>query len=177
MVVGRPPQGHSPAPSWPPGLVVPAPLRLHSATVPAEWADYNGHMSEWVYLLVFGYNADAFFRFFGIDETYRSAGHSIFTAETHLRHLREVNVGERLALSLQVLGVDHKRLHIAHEMDNAAGTTVATAEQMLIHVDTRAGKVAPFPEQIAGRLRQIEAAHAVLGMPSYVGQVMRIPGR
>ncbi len=34
-----------------------------------------------------------------------------------------------------------------------------------------------FPEEIAGRLRQIEAAHAVLGVPGYVGQVMRIPGR
>jgi acyl-CoA thioester hydrolase len=173
----HPPQERRPAALWRPGRAIPAPLRLHVATVLPEWTDYNGHLTESAYLLVFGDNADAFFRFFGIDEDYRAAGRSVYTAETHLRHLREAGAGERLALSLQVLGVDSKRLHITHEMAGAAGATVATAEQMLVHVDTREGKVAPFPEEIAARLRQIEAAHAVLGVPGYVGRVMRIPGR
>ena len=47
---------------------------------------------------------------------------------------------------------------------------------MLLHVDTRAGKVAPFPGEIAARLRQIAAAHVVLPLPDYIGHVMRIPG-
>ncbi|HEY5985652.1 MAG TPA: thioesterase family protein, partial [Streptosporangiaceae bacterium] len=82
-----------------------------------------------------------------------------------------------LRLTLQVLGVDRKRVHIAHEMYNAAGQLAATAEQMLLHVDTRAGRVTPFPAEIARRLQRIEAAHAALPVPSYVGHVMRIPGR
>jgi acyl-CoA thioester hydrolase len=155
---------------------IPAPLRLHATVAADEWADYNGHLSEWVYLLVFGDNADAFFRYVGVDEAYRAVGRSLYTAETHLHHLREAGPGERLTLTLQVLGVDAKRLHIAHEMYNAAGDRLATAEQMLLHVDTRAGKVAPFPGEIAGRLGQIRAAHAGLPVPGYVGHVMRIPG-
>jgi len=155
---------------------IPAPLRLHETVAAAEWADYNGHLTESAYLLVFGDNADAFFRYIGVDEAYRAAGRSLYTAETHLHHLREAGPGERLTLTLRVLGVDSKRLHIAHEMYNAAGDRIATAEQMLLHVDARAGQVAPFPAGIAVRLRQIAAAHAVLPLPDYIGHVMRIPG-
>jgi acyl-CoA thioester hydrolase len=175
--VGRagPPLAGPPRP-WPPPRI-PAPLRLHKATVLPGWVDYNQHLTEWAYLLIFGDNADAFFRFFGIDEAYRAAGMSLYTAETHLRHLRGVAAGEVCELSLQVLGADSKRLHIVHELAGSAGATAATAEQMLVHVDTGTGRVAPFPEQIAGRLKQIEAAHARLGVPSHAGRIMRIPGR
>jgi len=161
---------------WPPGPQIPAPLRLHETAVAAEWTDYNGHLSEWAYLLVFGDSADAFFRFFGVDEAYRAAGRSLFTAETHLRHLREARAGDRLRLTLQVLGVDAKRLHIAHEMLGDEGQLLATAEQMLLHVDSQAGKVAPFPREIGARLRQIRDAHATLPAPPYIGHVMAIPG-
>src|SRR5262249_30862254 len=92
------------AQAWIPGRPIPAPLRLHDTRVAPEWADYNGHMSESCYLLVFGDGADSFFRFFGVDEDYRAGGRSLFTAETHLRHLREARVGYRLRLTLQVLG-------------------------------------------------------------------------
>ena len=155
---------------------IPAPLRLYGTSVAAEWADYNGHMSESCYLLVFGDGADAFFRFFGVDEDYRASGRSLFTAETHLRHLRECRAGDRLRLTLQVLGVDAKRLHIVHEMLADAGEAVATAEQLLLHVDTRAGRVAPFPDQIFERLEEIRAAHAVLPVPGYVGRVITMGG-
>ena len=38
-----------------PGEAIPAPLRLIRPTVPREWVDYNGHMSESCYLLAFSY--------------------------------------------------------------------------------------------------------------------------
>jgi hypothetical protein len=80
-----------------------APLGLYETTVPADWLDYNGHMSEWCYLLLVGLAADAFFRFIGIDEAYRAGGHSLYTAETHLHHLREASAGDRLGVPLQLL--------------------------------------------------------------------------
>ena len=162
--------------SWQAGVQVPAPLRLHEAIVRAEWVDYNGHLTEWAYLLMVGDDSDAFFRFLGIDDDYRASGRSIYTVETHMHHLREVTLGERLRLSLHVLDVDDKRLHIVHEMHCGSGALVATAEQMLLHVNTRAGKVDPFPPEIGERLRQIRAAHAALPVPGYIGHVMGIPG-
>ena len=111
-------------------------------------------MSESAYLLVFGDSSDAFFRFFGVDEQYRASGRSLYTVETHLRHLREARLGDRLRLTLQALGVDGKRLHILHEMYGAGAELVATAEQLLVHADTRSGRSAPFPELIAGGWRR-----------------------
>ena len=158
-------------------MEIPAPFRLGEVTVAPEWTDYNHHLTESAYLLVMGESSDAFFRFFGIDDAYRAAGHSLYTVETHLRNLREAREGERLSLTIQVLGTDAKRLHIVHEMYlGPAGGLIATAEQMLLHVDTRAGQAVPFPLEVAARLRAIRAAHAaMLPVPSYVGRSIRIP--
>ena len=59
---------------WDAKKPIPAPLALHACTVKPEWTDYNGHMTESAYLLVFGDSSDAFFRFIGIDEAYRAKG-------------------------------------------------------------------------------------------------------
>jgi acyl-CoA thioester hydrolase len=157
-------------------MEIPAPFRLGEVTVSAEWTDYNHHLTESAYLLIMGESSDAFFQFFGVDDGYRAAGHSLYTVETHLRNLREAREGERLTLTIQVLGTDAKRLHIVHEMYLCStGGLIATAEQMLLHVDTRAGQAAPFPAPVAARLREIRAAHALLPVPSYVGRSIRIP--
>jgi acyl-CoA thioester hydrolase len=177
MGAGRAPRAGNLADRWPPGGHIAAPLRLHQTTVGAEWVDYNDHLSEWAYLLVFGDGADALFRFLGVDEAYRAAGQSLYTAETHLRHLREVKLGEQLAVTLQVLGHDAKRLHVLHEMHAASVGCAATAEQLLLHVDTGAGRVVPFPGQLAGRLRQVADAHTALPVPGYVGRPIRPPAR
>lgn len=52
-------------------------------------------MSEWCYLLAVGDAMDAFFRYVGVDDDYRAAGHSLYTAETHLHHRRETHEGDR----------------------------------------------------------------------------------
>ena len=156
-------------------MQIPVPFRLHEVTVSPEWTDYNHHLTESAYLLIMGESSDAFFRFLGIDDGYRQEGRSLYTVETHLRNLREAHEDEHLRLTIQVLGTDAKRLHILHEMYGAIGGLVATAEQMLLHVDTRAGQAIPFPEHIAGRLREIRAAHAALPVPEYVGRAIRIP--
>lgn len=165
--------------------MIDAPLRLYERTVPADWVDYNGHMSEWCYLLLVGDAADAFFRYIGIDEAYRAAGHSLYTAETHLHHLRESAEDDRLAVSLQLLDVGPKSLHIFHTIRNlAAAADVATAEQLLVHVDMAAGRATPMPARLLARLEEIMAAHARLPAPAAAGHVMgvrrpevNVPGR
>src|SRR5215510_1123548 len=161
--------------TWDDAASIEAPLRVHHTSVKPSWVDYNGHMSESCYLLVFGDNADAFFRFIGIDEDYRSAGQSLYTVETHLHHRREVTEGEPLALSLQLLDHDHKRVHIFHEMRHGeSDVLLATAEQMLVHVDIEAGRSADLPPLVAKRLDAIQHAHAALPRPDVVGRHMGI---
>ena len=158
--------------------MIDAPLDLLRATVPAEWVDYNGHMSEWCYLLLVGDAADAFFRFIGIDEAYRAAGHSLYTAETHLHHLRESARGDLLTVPLHLLDVGPKSLHLFHTVRNeATGEDAATAEQLLVHVDTASGRVVPMPGDLRERLEAIKVAHAALPVPMAVGHVMGIRRR
>jgi acyl-CoA thioester hydrolase len=155
--------------------LIDAPLVLYRTTVPAEWLDYNGHMSEWCYLLLAGDAADSFFRYVGIDEAYRAAGHSLYTAETHLHHLREAALGDRLEVPLHVLDAGTKSLHIFHTIrDEATGEPVATAEQLLVHVDTAAGRVVAMPGDLHGRVEAVRRAHAALPRPAEVGHVMGV---
>jgi len=132
-------------------------LCLHTPSVRPEWVDYNGHMSESCYLLVFGDSSDAFFRYIGIDETYRDVGgHSLYTVETHIHHLREASEGEPLRLTLQLLDANDKRLHIFHAMyHDTTGELLATGEQMLVHVQMAQGRSAPMPAELQAQVQAI----------------------
>ncbi len=101
---------------WTPDTDVAAPLRLYSAVVEPDWVDYNDHMTEAAFLTVFGWASDALFRYLGIDEDYRAAGHSYYTVETHINYRREATLDEPLLVTTQILASDAKRLHIFHSM-------------------------------------------------------------
>jgi carnitine 3-dehydrogenase len=146
------------------------PLRLHAARVLPEWVDYNGHMTESRYLQVFGDSSDALFRYIGIDADYHAAGLSYYTVETHIMHLREVAAEERLHVTTQILACDDKRLHLFHTLYRSQGEIrLATAEQMLLHVDTKAGRTCPARADVLARVRRIAEAHAGLPKPDAAG--------
>jgi len=166
-------QAAASAQPWRPGAEIAAPLELYSAVVEPDWVDYNGHMTEWAFLTAFGWASDALFRYIGIDEAYRAGGHSYYTVETHLNHRREASEGERLKVTTQVLGSDPKRLHIFHTMYRA-GEPLCTGEQMLVHVDTGAGRSAPLLDGPAAAVAAITAAHASMPRPPEAGRRMAI---
>ena len=140
------------------------PLALHTARVAPDWVDFNNHMTESRYLQVFGDATDALLRLVGVDREYMAAGRSFYTVETHLRHLREVAGGEPIAVTTRVLGGDGKRLHLFHtmfhggsrvtsdgggELDGSGGDDpLATAEHLLLHVDTTARRAAPAAPEV-----------------------------
>jgi len=165
--------GHRP---WDPSATIDAPLSLHHPVVLPQWVDYNGHMSESCYLLVFGDSSDAFFRYIGIDEAYRdTGGHSLYTVETQLHNLREASQGEPLSLTLQLLDADEKRLHIFHAMyHGSSGVLLATAEQLLVHVNMAQGRSEAMPAELYQRVLAIRAAHAALPVPPQVGHAIGI---
>ena len=162
-------------PRWTPGSEVATPLDLYRGTVLPEWVDYNGHMSEWAYLTAFGWASDVLFRYIGIDEAYRAAGHSLYTVETHVNYLRECSLGDPLRVTTQLLGLDEKRLHLFHAMyHGASGEPLATTEQMLLHVDTAAGRATPILPEVYEALAAIMMAHRDLAIPPQVGRRMAV---
>lgn len=149
-----------------------APLRLHSAVVAPEWIDYNGHAHESRYLQVFGDTTDALLRRVGLD---LGAGGSYYTVETHMSHLGQARAEERLHTTTQLLGHDEKRLHLFHSLYRSADDALlATAEQMLLHVDARAGRAAPAPPDLLARIARIADAHADLPRPDRAGRAIAL---
>jgi carnitine 3-dehydrogenase len=150
-----------------------APLRLHTAVVAPEWIDYNGHAHESRYLQVFGDTTDALLRRIGLD---LGGGSSYFTVETHLSHLGQARAEERLHTTTQILGHDEKRLHVFHALYRTADDALlATAEQMLLHVDTQTDRVRPAAPELLARIARIAGAHAALPRPERAGRAVGMP--
>ncbi|MGX1970869.1 thioesterase family protein [Streptomyces kronopolitis] len=133
----------------PPEHLPPEGLPLFRRTVQDDWIDYNGHLSEAYYVLVFGFATDALMAAAGLGPSYRErSGCSLYTVETHVRYLREVARDTELTVRTTVLGVGDKKLRFLHEMfaGEPTGEPVATGEQFTLHVDRTAGRSVPLPE-------------------------------
>jgi len=131
-------------------LTRPTRLPVFEETVRPEWIDYNGHMSEAFYVLVFGYATDAMMDAVGLGPEYRErTGCSLYTVEAHVRYLDEVVEGGQLAVRTRVLGVAGKKLRFVHEM-RVGERLVATSELFALHVGAE-GSV-PFPEPVHEQL-------------------------
>jgi len=149
------------------------PLRLHEARILAEWVDYNGHAHESRYLELFGDASDSLYRYLGIDDDYLVAGGSYFTVETHLSHLREATAGERVLVATQLLDHDAKRLHVFHTLHRVDDDEpLATAEQMMLHVESAARRAGPARADVLQRVERIAAAHALLPRPERAGRAI-----
>lgn len=146
-----------------------APLPTLQTSVPAHWLDYNGHMTESRYLEAFALATDGFMRMVGIGPEYVRAGHSLFTAETHLRHLGELSRGDALAVTTRVLSAGARKVHLWHEMRRGE-EPVATAEHALIHVSLASRAAVPFLPGVAERVARVAAAHAALPAPEGAGR-------
>ena len=149
------------------------PLTLHRAEVRGDWLDYNGHMTEHRYLQVFGDATDAFLGHIGMNDAYRAQGLSVYTVETHIRHLAETAANVRLAVQTTLLGYDDKRIHLLHEMTDPAGTIQATAEHMLLHVDTRANCACPMRAPLGDKLAAMAPGQRSISHPDHAGSAIR----
>ncbi|WP_131114847.1 carnitine 3-dehydrogenase [Lichenihabitans psoromatis] len=148
-----------------------APLRLWRGRVLPEWIDYNGHMTESRYLQCCAEASDALLRRIGVDAAYLASGRSFFTVETHLMHLGQAKLDEALRVDTQVLGGDAKRLHVFHRLSRD-GTVIATAEQMLLHVDTDAERAIAADGAVLAAVDHLIRAHAALPRPDSAGRAV-----
>jgi carnitine 3-dehydrogenase len=154
----------APEPDWS------RPLPTFATRVPAHWLDYNGHMTESRYLEAFALASDGFMRMIGLDAEAVAAGHSLFTAETHLRHLGEVSRDEDIRVETQVIEAAGRKVHLVHRMLHADGRLLATSEHLLVHMDLKARAAAEPPPAVRARLDSVARAHAALPRPDGLGR-------
>lgn len=148
------------------------PLALLDGRVQDDWIDYNGHMTESRYLQIFGETTDALLARIGAGADYVAAGHSYYTVETHIMHLGEAKRGDAYRTTSQILGTDVKRIRVFHRMHGADDTVIATAEQMLLHVDMKAGRACPAEPAVQAALAPLAASHLALPRPGGAGRAV-----
>lgn len=146
-------------------------LPAYRTPVREAWIDYNGHLSEAYYVLVFGLATDAVMDRIGLDAAAREAsGSSLYTVEAHVRYLQEVALGAELTVTTAIAGSAAKKLHLAHEM-TVGGELVATEEVMCLHVSGEPAGASPFPAAIAERIEQFSAGATA---PDWAGRSIRL---
>ena len=101
-----------------------------------DWIDYNGHLRDAYYSLIFSLATDALMDRVGLDDAYRTRTRcTLYTLEMHIHFLHEVMKTDVVDVSVRILGTDRKRIHAAFDMRCARyPDPVATAEMMLLHV-------------------------------------------
>jgi carnitine 3-dehydrogenase len=151
-------------------------LTQHTPVMP-EWIDYNDHLTESCYLKLFGDATDVVLAQIGAGPDYVATGFSFYTVETHIRHLGQARLGQKVEVRSRVLGSDGKRLHLFHAMTNLdTGALIATGEHMLVHVDAKAERSASAPETVAAAMRELARAQQHLAPPDGAGRSIRMPG-
>ena len=156
-----------------------APFVSSVMKVEPEWIDYNGHLNMAYYNVLFDRAVDEAYEIMGCGLAYlKETRHSTFTAEAHIRYLRELQAGAPVRVTLQLLDFDAKRMHYFEQLFHAEeGWLSATSENMALNVDMTAKKVTAFPENVMARLAQMKAAHDKLPVPDGVGRQIGMHGR
>ena len=138
------------------------------------WIDYNGHLNMAYYNVLFDRAVDEAYELLGIGADYvTTARHSCFTAEVHVRYLRELKAGDPVRVTFQLLDYDAKRMHYFEQLFHAEqGWVSATSENMSLHVDMNTKKVVPFAPEVTRRMSQMKSAHRQLPRPEAAGRAI-----
>ncbi len=152
-----------------------APLSIYETAVHPQWLDYNNHMNEGYYGVVFSDASDALLTYMGFNEAYLQQTHCTFyTAQTQIIYLRELKADDLLRVTTHLLGADSKRLHYIHALYQAdAGYLAATQEGVMLHVNQTEGRVKPMPPFLHEAGLEIAKAHSVLPLLDEVGRPFR----
>jgi acyl-CoA thioester hydrolase len=154
-------------------------LTLHRAVVQPGWVDYNNHLNDGYYTVIFSDATTALMAYIGLGPAERQAtNHTLFTLEMHTNYLLEVKSGAEVRIDTQFLGHDAKRLHIFHTMHRGnESEIVATNEQMLLSIDMAGPKAAPFQADVGAKVESIWQAHKDLPRHKNAGRSIGLPPR
>jgi acyl-CoA thioester hydrolase len=155
----------------------PAPFVSSVMRVEPGWIDYNGHLNMAYYNVLFDRCVDEVFELLGCGLAYvKERRQSWFTAEAHVRYLRELNANDPVKVTFQLLGYDARRMHYFEQLLHAEeGWPSATSENMSLHVDMEQKRTVAVGEGVAEALARMMEAHVALPRPAEAGRGIAMP--
>ncbi|HTE42794.1 MAG TPA: thioesterase family protein [Steroidobacteraceae bacterium] len=141
-----------------------------------EYIDANGHMNVGYYTLLFDKALDLPWEKLGIySAQIIQTGKSSFALESHITYQRELQLGDPLAFTLQMLDFDSKRVHYFLRMFHATERYMAaTCEQISICMDMKLRRSTPWSDEPLARITALHAAHQLLPKPVESGRAIGI---
>ena len=152
----------------------------YRCAIEPHWIDYNGHLRDAYYTLVFSQAIDVLMDEVGLDAAYRArTACTLFTLETHVHYLREVKSSDDISVRARALGVDAKRLHLGLALHcTRLEEPAALGECMLLHLQSQPElKSAVLPAAVLQRLESWQAADRQLPPPARRSRRMELAGR
>ena len=141
--------------------------------VPGAWIDYNGHMNMAYYVMAFDEALDAILDDeLGVGPSYVKASNAgPFALQSHVHYLSELLAEDLFYCRFLLLDADAKRLHVAGSMIRQRDEkTVCVMEQVLVNVDHKKRRSAPYPPEVQNRIAALAAAHKHIARPAQIGR-------
>lgn len=157
-----------------------APPVVYKTSVASDWVDYNGHMRDAYYGLVFSYAIDALMIDLGMDEDYRTrVKGTLYVVELHQYFLKEAHEAAPLKVAARLLDADQKRLHVCFELlHGESGECLAVQETLQLHVvQDGAPRSAAFGDDVQARVDALLREHSHLPEPDNVSRAIAIRRR
>lgn len=154
-----------------------APIALGPWHVLPDWIDYNGHMNVAYYTMALDDAMDAFLEdTLGLGESYVARQQmGPYALQSGVNYLGELREGDAFSFELILLDHDAKRMHLCAIMrDVAKNTAAAVFETMVINVDLKTRKSAPYPDWALTRLSALQSAHQGVERPESLGRPIGI---
>ncbi|MFO3703277.1 thioesterase family protein [Staphylococcus felis] len=142
-----------------------------------EWIDRNGHMNDAEYARVFSLAIDHFHDEIGLtNEAREERQYTVFTLETQISYLKELKKGTPFKVHVSIYNYDEKRTHFFLELINErTSECAATAETMMMGMDRKERKPAPFPEDIYTQIQNYFESQPERNWPKQLGHRIHIP--
>jgi acyl-CoA thioester hydrolase len=133
---------------------------IHHGTVKPDWVDYNGHMGDYAYTIVFSETLHAFMEAIGLDTARRrETGCTLRVSELRIAFLREFHEDDAYEVRSGILDRQPQSLRLFGRMiDAESGLDAALADQLLIYVnekDPGLGQACDIPEAIGLTIDQL----------------------
>lgn len=144
--------------------------------VSSSQIDHNYHMHDADYNSVFSEAVNEFNYYHGLSlEERKTLNYTMFTLEEHTTYLSELTLNTKYHIDVHIYDYDYKRVHFFLLLYNEEMTLVATNEVMMMGIDGRNRRSAPFPEQYMTNIVNYYKQQGHVDWPKQLGHQIGIP--
>ncbi len=147
----------------------------YAMRIPRDYLDENSHVNVQYYLHLVERGLGEVFQQVGMGEVYADADvFGNFALEQHIRYFAEILVDEDVAVHIRLVELNAKRAYfMGFLVNDSREQLAATVELVMMNVDIKSRRGAPFPAEAFTQLEAMLNRHASLPWSTPLCGIMR----